>query len=81
MFEEACARFADRPTFTAIGQTVTFAEIDRLSRDIGGMIEIMKAWPFTALAGVNTLFVGLMQHPDFDAVDFSHALDGSKNRR
>ena len=41
-------------------------------RDIGGMIEIMKAYPFTALAGVNTLFVGLMQHPDFDAIDFSH---------
>ena len=40
-------------------------------RDINGMIETMKAWPFTAVAGVNTLFVGLMQHPDFDAVDFS----------
>ena len=36
------------------------------------MIETMKAYPFTALAGVNTLFVGLMQHPDFDSVDFSH---------
>ena len=41
-------------------------------RDIGSMIETMKAYPFTALAGVNTLFVGLMQHPEFDAIDFSH---------
>jgi long-chain acyl-CoA synthetase len=41
-------------------------------RDIGAMLETMKAWPFTALAGVNTLFVGLMRHPEFDAVDFSH---------
>ena len=41
-------------------------------RDIGGMIAVMKNHPFTALAGVNTLFVGLMQHPEFDTVDFSH---------
>ena len=41
-------------------------------RDIGGMIDIMKAHPFTSLAGVNTLFVGLMQHPEFDTIDFSH---------
>jgi long-chain acyl-CoA synthetase len=40
-------------------------------RDLNGMIEAMKAWPFTAMAGVNTLFVGLMRHPEFDAIDFS----------
>lgn len=32
MFEEACAQYPERPAFTAIGQTLTFAEIDRLSR-------------------------------------------------
>ena len=41
-------------------------------RDMNSLIETMKAWPFTAMAGVNTLFVGLMRHPEFDAVDFSH---------
>lgn len=41
-------------------------------RDINSMVEIMKAHPFTAMAGVNTLFVGLMQHPGFDTIDFSH---------
>ena len=40
-------------------------------RDINGMIETMKSHPFTAMAGVNTLFVGLMQHPEFDTIDFS----------
>jgi len=55
-------------TFCVGGQSILIPD----PRDIGGMIETMKAYPFTALAGVNTLFVGLMQHPDFDSVDFSH---------
>ena len=38
MFEEACARFPDRPAFTAIGQTLTFADIDRLSRDFAAYL-------------------------------------------
>ena len=50
-------------TFCVGGQSVLIPD----PRDIGGMIETMKAWPFTALAGVNTLFVGLMQHPGFDS--------------
>jgi long-chain acyl-CoA synthetase len=55
-------------TFCAGGHSVLIPD----PRDIGSMIEVMKAYPFTALAGVNTLFVGLMQHPEFDNVDFSH---------
>jgi long-chain acyl-CoA synthetase len=41
-------------------------------RDADAMIQAMKAQPFTSFAGVNTLFTSLMQHPDFDSVDFSH---------
>jgi long-chain acyl-CoA synthetase len=41
-------------------------------RDIDGLIGVMKQEPFTAFAGVNTLFTALMQHPEFDNVDFSH---------
>jgi long-chain acyl-CoA synthetase len=55
-------------TFCVGGHSVLIPD----PRDIGSMIETMKAWPFTALAGVNTLFVGLMRHPEFDAVDFGH---------
>ncbi len=40
-------------------------------RDIGGMINEMKKFKFTAITGVNTLFNGLMQHPDFPSLDFS----------
>ena len=40
-------------------------------RDIDSMIETMKSYPFTAMAGVNTLFVGLMRHPHFDHIDFT----------
>ena len=40
-------------------------------RDLDGMINTMKQFRFTALAGVNTLLGGLMRHPDFDSIDFS----------
>ena len=29
-------------------------------------------WRFTGLLGLNTLFVALMDHPDFKSLDFSH---------
>ena len=38
MFEEACAKFSERPAFTAIGQTLSFADIDRLSRDFAAYL-------------------------------------------
>ncbi len=41
-------------------------------RDLAGFIEEMKKWPFTAFAGLNTLFLALCEHPDFASVDFSH---------
>ncbi|MCE0461672.1 long-chain-fatty-acid--CoA ligase FadD2 [Pseudomonas uvaldensis] len=41
-------------------------------RDIGGFIKELKNWRFSLLLGLNTLFVALMDHPDFRTVDFSH---------
>lgn len=41
-------------------------------RDINGLINSMKAEPFTSFAGVNTLFTALLHHPEFDDIDFSH---------
>ncbi|MFJ7883921.1 long-chain-fatty-acid--CoA ligase FadD2 [Pseudomonas sp. NPDC096917] len=41
-------------------------------RDIKGFIKELKNWRFTALLGLNTLFVALMDHPDFKTLDFSH---------
>ena len=41
-------------------------------RDISGFIKELKKWQFSALLGLNTLFVALMDHPEFKSVDFSH---------
>ena len=40
-------------------------------RDIAGFIKELKKWKFSALLGLNTLFVALMDHPDFKTLDFS----------
>lgn len=40
-------------------------------RDIEAFINAMKPFQFTGFAGLNTLFVGLCQHPDFNKLDFS----------
>ncbi|QBF25737.1 long-chain-fatty-acid--CoA ligase [Pseudomonas tructae] len=40
-------------------------------RDIPGFIKELKKWKFSGLLGLNTLFVALMNHPDFKDLDFS----------
>jgi long-chain acyl-CoA synthetase len=40
-------------------------------RDLGKFIEVLKRRPFHLLPGVNTLFNALLQHPQFQSVDFS----------
>lgn len=40
-------------------------------RDIGGLIKELHKWQFTAMIGLNTLFVALMNHPQFKSLDFS----------
>lgn len=41
-------------------------------RDIASFVNTLKNTPFIGMAGINTLFVGLCQHPEFKNVDFSH---------
>ncbi|HEX7676112.1 MAG TPA: AMP-binding protein [Bdellovibrio sp.] len=41
-------------------------------RDIPGFIKELKKTPFTALAGVNTLFNALMNNPEFVTIDFKN---------
>lgn len=55
-------------TFCGGGQSVLIPD----PRDINAMVALMREHPFTAMAGVNTLFVSLLAHPDFDKIDFSH---------
>ena len=41
-------------------------------RDIGLFIKVIKNYEFAFFAGLNTLFIGLMDHPDCKKLDFSH---------
>mgnify|MGYP003637283601 FL=1 len=41
-------------------------------RDIGGFVKELKQWKFSSMMGLNTLFVALMEHPEFEEIDFSH---------
>ena len=41
-------------------------------RDTDSLILTMKKYPFTLFAGINTLFTSLLEHPEFDTIDFSH---------
>jgi len=41
-------------------------------RDIKGFVKELKAVDFNVLTGVNTLFNGLLNHPDFKTIDFSN---------
>ncbi|MBN8938856.1 MAG: long-chain-fatty-acid--CoA ligase [Rhizobiales bacterium] len=43
-------------------------------RDLGGMIKELAKYRFNVMPGVNTLFNGLANHPDFAKLDFSHLL-------
>jgi long-chain acyl-CoA synthetase len=41
-------------------------------RDINGFVKELKAVDFNVLTGVNTLFNGLLNHPDFKTIDFTN---------
>ncbi|MDD7805311.1 MAG: AMP-binding protein [Endozoicomonas sp. (ex Botrylloides leachii)] len=40
-------------------------------RDMTTFIKFIKPWKFTGFVGLNTLFVGMLNHPDFSAKDFA----------
>ncbi|HAB84455.1 MAG TPA: long-chain fatty acid--CoA ligase [Pseudomonas sp.] len=44
----------------------------RDGRNLDETIGAMQRHPFSLLSGINTLFVGLMNHPQFRSTDFSH---------
>ncbi len=41
-------------------------------RDIPGFIKDLKKYPFSIFTGVNTLFVALMNNPEFDSINFDN---------
>ncbi len=40
-------------------------------RDLPGFVKELRGWKFTEMLGVNTLFVGLLNTPGFEQLDFS----------
>ncbi|MCF7203268.1 long-chain-fatty-acid--CoA ligase FadD2 [Pseudomonas oligotrophica] len=40
-------------------------------RDIDAFVKELQRWQFSGFLGLNTLFVALMGHPEFDRIDFS----------
>ncbi len=40
-------------------------------RDMDRFVALLKSQPFSAITGVNTLYNGLVRHPEFASVDFS----------
>lgn len=43
-------------------------------RDIAGMIKDLHGYSITTFPAVNTLYNAILNHPDFDKLDFSHLL-------
>lgn len=41
-------------------------------RDLNTIVKAFKDYTITGMTGVNTLFNGLLHHPDFQRLDFSH---------
>src|SRR3990172_12165461 len=39
LFEDSCRKFAGRPAFHCMGKTISFAELDRLSRDFAAWLQ------------------------------------------
>ncbi|MBT6325871.1 MAG: AMP-binding protein [Bdellovibrionales bacterium] len=63
--------------FSLTANCLAFSSVGALNilitnpRDLPGFIKELKKWKFTAFTGVNTLFNGLINNPEFKNVDFS----------
>ena len=63
--------------FSLTANCFTFSTIGALNilitnpRDIPAFVKELKKWNFTAFTGVNTLFNGLLNNPDFKDINFS----------
>ncbi|MDH5354900.1 MAG: AMP-binding protein, partial [Gammaproteobacteria bacterium] len=63
--------------FSLTANCLTFMKVGALNylitnpRDMPGFVKELKQVPFSVITGVNTLFVGLLNTPGFDEIDFS----------
>ncbi len=60
MFDESVRKFADRPSFHNLGRTLSFAELDRLSREFAGFLQQRGLAPGDRIA---LMMPNLLQYP------------------
>ncbi|MHB0916170.1 MAG: AMP-binding protein [Thiobacillus sp.] len=60
LFEQSCRKFHDRPAFTSMGATLTYAETDRLSRDFAAYLQGLGLKPGERVA---IMLPNLLQYP------------------
>jgi len=64
--------------FSLTANTLTFMSLGALNllitnpRDMSAFVKELSRYPFSVITGVNTLFNGLLHHPAFEKLDFSH---------
>jgi long-chain acyl-CoA synthetase len=61
ILEESCARFADKPAFTCMDRTITFGELDRLSRSFGSWLQNVAGLPKGARVAI--MMPNCLQYP------------------
>ncbi len=61
ILERSCERFAGRPAFTCMGRTITYAELDRLSRDFAGWLQ--NSVGLAPAARVAIMMPNVLQYP------------------
>ena len=52
IFAQSCQRFAALPAFTGLGKTVSYAELERLTRDFGAWLQKEAKLPFGARVAI-----------------------------
>ncbi len=60
MFDESCRRFVDRPAYHNLGVTLTFGELERLSRDFAAHLQAQGLAPGDRLA---LMMPNVLQYP------------------
>ncbi len=60
LFEKSCQKFADRPAFNCMGKTLSFGELDRLSRDFAAWLQA-KGLPKGARVAI--MMPNVLQYP------------------
>src|SRR6185503_18032277 len=60
LFEDSCKKYAERPAFHCMGKTISFAELDRMSRDFAAWLQ---AKGFVKGTRIALMMPNVLQYP------------------